>query len=122
MEGKWIRRGRTELNQTNQGPSLGLSEIRDTARLIEHHVQTTPSRVWRSMEVIDRLGGQTEDVLKLELFQTPGTFKVRGVFSVMLRMSKTDRRCGITTVSAGNHAVAVAYAARAFATTAKVVM
>jgi len=61
-------------------------------------------------------------VFKLECLQLTGTFKVRGALSVLLDLSEEERECGVTAVSAGNHAVAVAYAARALGIDAKIVM
>src|SRR6185312_488883 len=58
-------------------------------------------------------------LFKLELFQLTGTFKVRGALNGMLGLSAEHKRRGVTTVSAGNHAVAVAYAARALGISAK---
>src|ERR1700754_1677603 len=48
---------------------------------------------------------------KFELLQSSGTFKARGAFSNLLALDDNARRSGVTCVSAGNHAVAVAYAA-----------
>jgi threonine dehydratase len=61
-------------------------------------------------------------VFKLELLQITGTFKPRGALNVMQNLSAEERARGVTAVSAGNHAVAVAYAARALGTGAKIVM
>ncbi len=108
--------------QTYDGPDFDLDEIAETARLIGPYIQTTPIRVYPGPELDERLGSQTEVVLKLELLQVTGSFKARGVFSVMSRLTDEQCRRGITTVSSGNHAVAVSCAARLFATTAKVVM
>jgi threonine dehydratase len=47
-------------------------------------------------------------VLKLESFQRTGTFKARGALNNLLTADGTDR---VTAFSAGNHAIAVAYAA-----------
>ncbi len=63
-----------------------------------------------------------ELVLKLELFQHTGSFKPRGALSVMLGLSPAELARGVTAVSAGNHAIATAFAARRLGTTAKVVM
>ena len=59
---------------------------------------------------------------KLELFQNTGTFKARGAITNLSTLSTEQLARGITAVSAGNHAMAVAYAARVLGTTAKVVM
>jgi threonine dehydratase len=60
--------------------------------------------------------------LKLELFQHTGTFKPRGALAVMQALDRSALARGVTAVSAGNHAIAVAYAARVLGTTATVVM
>ncbi|WP_438396563.1 threonine/serine dehydratase [Caballeronia sp. DA-9] len=59
---------------------------------------------------------------KFELLQVGGTFKTRGAFSHLLALSESERDAGVTCVSAGNHAVAVAYAAMRLEIGAKVVM
>jgi threonine dehydratase len=61
-------------------------------------------------------------VLKLELFQHTGSFKIRGALANMLDLDRPALACGVTAVSAGNHAIAVAFAASLLGTTAKVVM
>jgi threonine dehydratase len=59
---------------------------------------------------------------KFELLQASGTFKARGAFSNLLALGESERSAGVTCVSAGNHAVAVAYAAMRLKIGAKVVM
>jgi threonine dehydratase len=61
-------------------------------------------------------------VAKLELLQHTGTFKVRGALLNLLGLSAERLAAGATAVSAGNHALAVAWAAKRLGTTAKVVM
>lgn len=70
----------------------------------------------------DRAPPDTEVLLKLELFQRAGSFKTRGALINMLELDETARARGVTAVSAGNHAIAVAYAAAALGIDAKVVM
>src|SRR5262249_57636518 len=70
----------------------------------------------------ERTGAASRVVLKLELFQHTGTFKPRGALTVMLGLDRAARARGVTAFSAGNHAIAVGYAARVLGTTAKVVM
>ena len=48
--------------------------------------------------------------LKAELFQKTGSFKVRGVLNRVLALTPDERRRGVVTWSAGNHAQAVAWA------------
>jgi threonine dehydratase len=50
--------------------------------------------------------------LKLESMQLTGSFKIRGAFFRISRLTPEERRDGIITCSAGNHGKAVAYAAR----------
>jgi len=54
--------------------------------------------------------------------QRTGTFKPRGALLNMLRLSPSELSRGVTAISAGNHAVAVAYAANVLGAHAKVVM
>lgn len=59
---------------------------------------------------------------KLELLQYAGTFKTRAAYSNMLALNHTQRSMGVTCASAGNHAVAVAYAAMRLGISAKIVV
>ncbi len=64
-----------------------------------------------------------EDVyLKLETFQPVGSFKLRGVFNAVAALSDVDRRRGVSTVSAGNTAQALAWSARHFGVPARSLM
>jgi threonine dehydratase len=47
--------------------------------------------------------------LKAELFQRTGSFKVRGVLAKLASLSAEEKQRGVITISAGNHAGAVAY-------------
>ena len=60
--------------------------------------------------------------LKCESLQVTGSFKLRGAYNTMSRLPEEMRRRGVITYSSGNHAQAVAYAARAFNVPAVVVM
>lgn len=51
--------------------------------------------------------------LKLESLQLTGSFKIRGAFFRISKMTAEERRDGVVTCSAGNHGKAMAYAARA---------
>ncbi|MEN7343524.1 MAG: pyridoxal-phosphate dependent enzyme [Pseudomonadota bacterium] len=61
-------------------------------------------------------------VAKFELWQRTGSFKARGALANVKQLGYDAMRYGVTAVSAGNHAIATAYAARELGTTAKVVM
>lgn len=85
-------------------------------------VVETPAHPWRSPEVERIFGARTELVVKLELLQRTGTFKPRGALTVMLNLEPEQLERGVTTVSAGNHAIATAYAAQVLGASAKLVI
>ena len=60
--------------------------------------------------------------LKAELFQKTGSFKPRGVFNKLLSMDLAVRSRGLVSLSAGNHAAALAYGATAVGAKATIVM
>lgn len=60
--------------------------------------------------------------LKCENLQVAGAFKIRGAYNKIASLSAGQGRCGVITYSSGNHAQAVAYAARAIGVPAVVVM
>lgn len=103
-------------------PELALDAIQRAHERLVPLVRTTPAWNWDSDALRDRLMGDTDVVLKLELLQHGGSFKPRGALTVMLTLDDAARARGVTAVSAGNHAIAVAYAARVVGTTAKVVV
>ena len=96
----------------------------DAVRVLHERLQEwlirTPVLRCRSLE--DHLGEAFEIHAKLEFLQRTGTFKPRGALSVMLSLDVQQKEAGVTAVSAGNHAIATAFAARAIGTSAKVVM
>ncbi|MFZ1752380.1 MAG: threonine/serine dehydratase [Caldilineaceae bacterium] len=99
-----------------------LDEIRATRQRIDPYIVRTPVWRWASPEIEARVGPETEVYAKLELFQKTGTFKPRGAVNSLLALDADARARGVTAVSAGNHAIAVAYAAQIFGSSAKVVM
>jgi len=76
----------------------------------------------RCAGVEDDLDNGTTVYGKLEFLQHTGTFKARGALAVVSTLDKEQLATGITAVSAGNHAIAAAFAAREAGTHAKVVM
>jgi threonine dehydratase len=104
----------------NELPTL--ARIRQTRERIGDRVVVTPVRAWDDDLLAREVGRDTRVVLKEELFQRTGSFKPRGALSVMLDLAPDALARGVTAVSAGNHAMAVGYAARVLGTTARVVM
>lgn len=107
---------------TTDVPAPSLSEIEAARARLGELVRTTPIHVWQGPEIAEAAGAGTEVVLKLELWQHTGTFKPRGALTVMQALDAQALARGVTAVSAGNHAIAVAYAAKILGTSAKVVM
>jgi threonine dehydratase len=98
------------------------AEIEANALALAPYIRQTPIWHWQDSSIEQRVGPGTEVVLKLELFQHAGSFKARGALTVMQALDAGQRARGVTAVSAGNHAIAVAWAARTVGTSAKVVM
>jgi threonine dehydratase len=103
---------------SSNGP--GLDAIRALAESEAGEIVRTPVLRCAGLESV--LGGDTRIFAKLEFLQRTGTFKARGALSVMQSISDSQRAAGVTAVSAGNHAIATAFAAKAVGTSAKVVM
>ncbi len=101
---------------------LTLDEIRDARKALGARVLTTPVLEWEGPLRDELLAADTRVFLKLELLQRTGTFKARGALLNMLALGADELARGVTAISAGNHAVAVAFAARQLGADAKVVM
>jgi threonine dehydratase len=94
-----------------------------TARAaLADYIVDTPLQRWSSPAVARLLGTGTRLFLKLEIFQRTGTFKIRGALLNLMALSAVARKRGVTAVSAGNHAIAVACAAAQFDVSARIVM
>jgi threonine dehydratase len=102
--------------------SPSLEEIRSARESLGDLVRETPVWHWRGRRINAEVGSDTEVILKLELFQFAGTFKPRAALLNMLALDEAALERGVTAVSAGNHAMAVGYAAQALGTSSKVVM
>jgi threonine dehydratase len=97
---------------------IALSDIRAAAGRIAGQVHRTPLVPSRT------LGAQAgvRLYLKCESFQKTGSFKPRGALNKVLSLAAGERARGIITVSAGNHAQAVAWAAKSVGAPCVVVM
>ena len=100
------------------GPSI--DDVRALGEELGDRIVRTP--VLELAPLADELSRSGQLVGKLEFLQRTGTFKARGALATVASLDDRQRRAGVTAVSAGNHAIATAYAARSFGTTAKVVM
>lgn len=99
-----------------------LSEIRDARDRLGDAVRTTPVWTWTDDAVADLLGPGGGAHLKIEAWQHTSSFKPRGALLCAWDLNEEQRARGLTAVSAGNHAAAVAFTARTLGTHAKVVM
>lgn len=84
--------------------------------------QTIATPIIRCAAIEELIGEDTRVFAKLEFLQRTGTFKARGALATLYELTPEQLVAGVTAVSAGNHAIATAYAAEAMGTTAKVVM
>jgi threonine dehydratase len=98
--------------------TVGIKEIKQAYKTIRHSIDPTPLVPSRSLSL--RAGVPV--LLKLENLQKTGSFKVRGAFNRISRLTAAERRSGVVTASAGNHAQGVALAARMRGTSATIVM
>jgi threonine dehydratase len=93
---------------------VSLTQISDAAARIEGVAVRTP------LIPVEHAAGRVW--LKCESFQPTGAFKLRGAYNFIARLDPEERARGVITYSSGNHAQAVAYAAREFGVPATVVM
>jgi threonine dehydratase len=100
----------------NQIPSL--EDIKLVHERIKPFIHLTPVL---SSTSINKLAG-CEIFFKCENFQKIGAFKARGGMNAVLSLTKEEQKKGITTHSSGNHAQAIALAAKTVGTKAYIVM
>ena len=94
------------------------ADVKAAAARIAPYVHRTPVVTSRTLDA--RTGARL--FLKCETFQRVGAFKARGAFSRLLLLSPDERRRGVVAFSSGNHAQAVALAARTLGVPATIVM
>jgi threonine dehydratase len=92
--------------------------IEDARARIAARVRSTP--VLRSSTLDDLCGAQL--YFKCEMFQKCGAFKARGAANAVFALSEDEARRGVATHSSGNHAAALARAARLRGIPAYIVM
>ncbi|MET8811504.1 threo-3-hydroxy-L-aspartate ammonia-lyase [Streptomyces sp. NPDC004549] len=99
-------------------PSLTLDDVRAAAARLEGIAHRTPVVTSRTLN--DRVGAEV--FVKCENFQRVGAFKFRGAYNAAARLTPDQLAKGIAAFSSGNHAQAVALAARELGTTAVILM
>jgi threonine dehydratase len=97
---------------------ISVEDVQRAARTIAGRVHRTP------LDLSSTLSGivGSDALLKAELFQRTGSFKVRGALNRLEELTGDERSSGVISISAGNHAQAVAWAAREAGIDALIVM
>jgi threonine dehydratase len=93
-------------------------DVNAAARRIEGHAQRTPVATSRTLNA--ELGAQV--FFKCENLQRMGAFKFRGAYNALAQFGPEQRRAGVVAFSSGNHAQAIALAARLLGMPAVIVM
>jgi threonine dehydratase len=97
---------------------ISCDDVRSAEEVVVEYVHRTPLV---SSKTFSEWTGSAL-CLKVESLQRTGSFKVRGAINALTRLQTDERSRGVITVSAGNHGMAVAYAARLLNSRATVVM
>ncbi|MBI3650052.1 MAG: threonine/serine dehydratase [Acidobacteria bacterium] len=108
----------TSVNSLTACPSLTLADVEQAAQRIKPYVRRTP--LSRNHTLSEQL--HTNLYCKFELFQKTGAFKLRGAFNKALTLTNRDQLKGVVAVSGGNHAQAVAYAAKSLGLQSTILM
>jgi threonine dehydratase len=88
------------------GSLLSLDDVRRARERIGDRLHRTPLLASRTLS--EHVGADVR--FKAELFQRTGSFKPRGVLNKLATLSEDEKRRGVISISAGNHAQALAYA------------
>lgn len=88
--------------------TVKLSDIEDARSILKGIINPTPTIFDEKLSA--ELGAKV--YLKAECLQRAGSFKIRGAYNTISRLSDEEKKRGVVTGSAGNHAQAVALAAR----------
>jgi threonine dehydratase len=99
-------------------PLISLDDVRAARERIAGRLHRTPLLSSRTLS--DLVG--LDVLLKAELFQRTGAFKPRGVLNKLATLSDEEKQRGVISISAGNHAQALAYASAVEGIDALVVM
>jgi threonine dehydratase len=99
-------------------PLVTGADVEAAADLLSGVVRCTPLE--HSRGLADRVGGPV--FLKCENLQRTGSFKIRGAYTRIARLTDAERARGVVAASAGNHAQGVALAARLLGAEATVFM
>ncbi len=99
---------------------MKLSEINAAANQLAGKIIHTPVIDVRQAGLEELLPKDSHISMKLELFQNAGSFKARGCYLWLNSLTKAERDTGVVAASGGNHAIAVAWAAKNLGVHAKI--
>jgi len=108
----------SEVSEVSEVGEVTLDDVRAARALLDGVSRTTPLEGSRVLSEL--VGGPVW--LKCENLQRTGSFKIRGAYTRMARLSPAERSRGVVAASAGNHAQGVALAASLLGLSALVVM
>ncbi len=91
---------------------LSPEEIAHAQHALEGIAVRTPTLKLHSERWRETLPAISGGAIKLELFQQVGSFKARGAYLGIKALNDAQRQAGVVAASGGNHALAVAWAAR----------
>ena len=97
---------------------LTFEDVQDAARRLDGHAVVTP--LLRNDALDEAVGGRV--FVKAECLQRTGSFKFRGAYNRLCRLTEDERPAGVVAFSSGNHAQGVADAARLLEMPAVIVM
>jgi threonine dehydratase len=95
------------------------SEIKLAYKIVEEVVKNTSIMRSKTFEALTQVKGI---YIKCENFQRTGSFKFRGAWNALSHLSKDKKKKGVIAHSSGNHAQAVALAAKILGIKAVIVM
>jgi threonine dehydratase len=98
--------------------SIKLTDIQEARKILQNIINRTP--IISDEKLSTEIGARA--LLKAESLQRGGSFKMRGAYNKISRLTEEERERGVITASAGNHAQGVALAARLTGTRATIVL
>jgi threonine dehydratase len=104
--------------KAQQIATVSLPDIERAANVAKGRIHRTP--IFSSAALSNR--AQAQVLLKAEFLQKTGSFKVRGVLNKISRLTPEEKAAGLISVSAGNHAQALAFGATAEGVRSTIVM
>jgi threonine dehydratase len=102
----------------DDGPVIAIDDVKAAAARIDGIAHRTPVLTSRTLD--EQTGARV--FLKAENLQRAGAFKFRGACNAVASLGEDERARGVATVSSGNHAQALALAARLHGVTATILM